>query len=99
MADLYRRKVEQLETALNDPSVRLEASGILRTMVEKITLIPEEGVPDGHRIELEGDLAAILSAASGRAKIPKKMDPALRTGSIMLPGVAGLGFEPRTFRL
>ena len=34
MADLYRRKVEQLETSLNDPSIRLEAASILRSMIE-----------------------------------------------------------------
>jgi hypothetical protein len=51
------------------------------------------------RVEVEGDLAAILAAASGKAKLPKKMNPAAATGSTAFQGVAGLGFEPRTFRL
>jgi hypothetical protein len=89
MADLYRRKVEQLETALNDPSIRLEAAGILRSMIERITLTPDEAVPDGVRVEVQGDLAAILAAASGRAKLLKQKDPASGTGSVMLSGVAG----------
>ena len=89
MSDLYRRKVEQLETALNDPTIRLEATGILRSMIERITLTPEERAPDGMRVELKGDLAAILAAASGRAKLLKQKDPVQGTGSIMLSGVAG----------
>lgn len=98
MSDLYRRKIEQLQKALNDPSIRLEAAGILRSMIERITLTPDEDAPDSMRVELAGDLAAILAAASGRAKLVKK-DPAMVAGSVMLSGVAGLGFEPRTFRL
>jgi len=81
MADLYRRKVEQLEIALNDRSIRPEASGILRSMIEHIRLTPEEGASQGLRVEVQGDLAAILAAASGKAKVLKKMDPATTAGS------------------
>ena len=99
MADLYRRKVEQLEMALNDPSIRPEATGILRSMIEHIILTPEEGAPQGLRVEVQGDLVAILAAASGKARVLKKMNPATTAGSTAFQGVAGLGFEPRTFRL
>ena len=68
-------------------------------MIERITLTPEAGALDDMRVTLEGDLAAVLAAASGRSKIQKKTDPAQGTGSVMLSGIAGLGFEPRTFRL
>jgi hypothetical protein len=70
MADLYRRKVEQLEAAPNEPSIPQEASGILRWMVERIRLAPDANAADGIRVEVEGDLAAILAAASGRGRIP-----------------------------
>ena len=89
MADLYRRKVEQLEAALNDASIRQEASGILRSMIERITLTPEAGTLDGLRVEVEGDLAAILAAAAGKARLQKQTDPELGSGSVMLSGVAG----------
>jgi len=89
MADLYRRKVEELEKSLNDPSIRVEATGILRSMIERITLTQDETAPDGMRVELQGDLAAILAATSGRSKMLKQRDPVLATGSVMLPGVAG----------
>ena len=99
MADLYRRKVEQLETALNDPSVRAEATGVIRSMIDRIRLTPQKDAPEGLQVEVEGDLAAILAAASGKAKLLRQMNPAAATGSTAFQGVAGLGFEPRTFRL
>jgi len=89
MADLYRRKVEQLETALNNPAIRSEASGVLRSMIERITLTPDERAPGAVRVEVQGDLAAILAAASGRARSIKQKDPVTGTGSVMLSGVAG----------
>ena len=98
-ADLYRRKVEKLEVALNDPAIRQEASSILRSMIERIILTPDGTQDCGHRVEVEGDLAAILAAASGKGLDQKCKDPVLRAGSTALPGVAGIGFEPMTFRL
>ena len=99
MADLYRRKVEQLETALNDPSVRAEATGVIRSMIDRIRLTPQKDAPEGLQVEVEGDLAAILAAASGKAKLLRQMNPAAATGYTAVQGVAGLVFEPRTFRL
>ena len=99
MADLYRRKVERLETELTNPTVQLEASGIFRSTIASIKLTPESDAPEGMRVEVEGDLAAILAVASGKAKALKQMDPVTRAGSTAFQGVAGLGFEPRTFRL
>jgi site-specific DNA recombinase len=60
MADLYRSKVEDLASALQREDTRLEASEMLRGLIDSIVLIPE----DGHlRIELRGNLAAMLAAA------------------------------------
>ena len=89
MSDLYWRKVEQLEKALNDPSIRVVAAGIRRSMSEHITLTHDEEAPDGMCVELAGDLAAILAAASGRSKLAKQTDPAAMTGATAFQGVAG----------
>jgi len=43
LAELYRRKVGELETALNDESIKAEASEILRSLVDKVVLTPEAG--------------------------------------------------------
>jgi hypothetical protein len=58
-------------------------------MIQSIKLTPEEGALDGLRVELEGDLAAILAAASGKSKVLKQMNPAMGTGFTASSGVAG----------
>ena len=91
MADLYRTKVEQLAAALQADGTRLEASETLRGLIESIVLTPEKGQ---LRIELRGNLAAMLAAAQKTKRSPE-------TGDLLLPVqmVAGGGFEPPTFGL
>src|SRR5688500_6863512 len=78
-----------LTIALNDPTLKAEATGLLRGLIGEVRLVPNE---EGLAIELVGELATIL--ALGEAKTPRKGTSA---GSITL--VAGVGFEPTTFRL
>ena len=91
MADLYRTKVEQLAAALQADGSRLEASETLRGLIESIVLTPEKGQ---LRIELRGNLAAMLAVAQKTKRSPE-------TGDLLLPVqmVAGAGFEPATFGL
>ena len=91
MADLYRTKVEQLAAALQREDTRLEASEMLRGLIDSIVLIPEKGQ---LRIELRGNLAAMLTAARKTRRSPE-------TGDLLMPVqlVAGGGFEPPTFGL
>jgi flagellar motility protein MotE (MotC chaperone) len=91
MADLYRSKVEKLAAALQREDTRLEASEMLRGLIDSIVLIPDEGQ---LRIELRGNLAAMLSAAQQTKRSPE-------TGDLLVPVqlVAGAGFEPATFGL
>jgi hypothetical protein len=60
IADLYRAKVETLASALQREYSRLEASEMLRGLLDSIGLIPDEGQ---LRIELRGNLAAMSTAA------------------------------------
>ena len=69
MADLYRSKVEELAAALQREDTRLEASEMLRGLVDSIVLIPEDGQ---LRIDLRGNLAAMLTAAQQRKGRPKQ---------------------------
>jgi len=63
LPDLYRRKVEQLETIL-EGSDRTQAMDLIRSMIERVVLHPRaEG--RGLDAELYGDLANILSACAG----------------------------------
>ena len=91
MADLYRTKVEQLAAALQREDTCLEASEMLRGLIDSIVLTPEKGQ---LRIELRGNLAAMLTVAQQTKRSPE-------TGDLSMPVqmVAGGGFEPPTFGL
>jgi DNA invertase Pin-like site-specific DNA recombinase len=71
MADLYRSKVEELASALQREDTRLEASEMLRGLIDSIVLTPEEGQ---LRIELRGNLAAMLTAAQQTKRSPESGD-------------------------
>jgi len=91
MADLYRTKVEQLADALQHEDSRIEAAERLRGLIDSIVLTPEAGQ---LRIELKGNLAAMLTVAQRTKRSPE-------TGDLSMPIqlVAGGGFEPPTFGL
>jgi site-specific DNA recombinase len=90
LADVYRRKVETLTEALNEEGLRSEAAESLRSMIQTIRLIPEDGT---LAIELVGGLAGILALTN--EKNPRAGSSGVR--QLML--VAGAGFEPAAFRL
>jgi hypothetical protein len=75
MAELDRKKVTTLAQALEQPETRVEATEALRCLIDAIILTPTQGEPPSRavkesrfgeprlRIELKGNLAAMLSAA------------------------------------
>jgi hypothetical protein len=75
MADLYRQKVTTLARALEQPETRVEATEALRGLIEAIVLIPDEGA---LRIELKGNPAAMLSAATNAKRSPETGDLSLQ---------------------
>ena len=91
MAELYRQKVTNLAQALEHPETRTEAAEAIRGLVDAIMLVPTEGE---LRIELKGNLAAMLSAAENAKRSPETGDLLLQVAM-----VAGAGFEPATFGL
>ena len=111
-AELYRRRVAELETALAQPDIASEAAAALAALIHKVVLTPDPTAADGLAVNLHGDLALILrlaSRGSGRTgasatrlaqneKLPTAMAVAKAVGS-QLTVVAGTGFEPVTFRL
>ncbi|RID89671.1 recombinase family protein [Gemmobacter lutimaris] len=98
LAETYARKVTDLAAALNDPEARPEAADLLRGLIESVTLTPDTDAPNGHVIELRGELGAILSlcgndvAANANARRGA-------AGVRQVTVVAGAGFEPAAFRL
>jgi site-specific DNA recombinase len=91
MASRYRDQVAALREALTDGSRRAEASELIRGLVERVEFPPENGT---LAIDLYGHLAGILNLASGNRK-PAPND----RGGLRVRLVAGIGFEPMTFRL
>ena len=98
LAGIYAGKVSDLAEALNEEGTRAEAADLLRGLIEKVILHPDPNAPHGHRIELFGELAAILSLCSGGLATNAK-DRTGGAGFRQVTVVAGTGFEPVTFRL
>ena len=71
LAELYRRKVGELDVALNDESIKTEASELLRSLIDTVVLTREAGAPSGLKAELHGDLASILSLCQSGARKEK----------------------------
>ena len=94
LADVYRTKVRNLSSALQDPSLKTEATEALRGLISEVRMMPDEIAPNGHHIELVGELAGILGLESLDTTKPAHI---ARARSVTL--VAGVGFEPTTFRL
>jgi site-specific DNA recombinase len=81
MAQLYRQKVTTLAQALEHPETRTEASDALRGLIDAIVLTPDEGA---LRIELRGNLAAMLGAAQNAKRSPETADLSLQV--VMVAG-------------
>jgi site-specific DNA recombinase len=92
LAEVYRAKVADLANALSKDDAT-EAREIVRGLIDRITLHPEN---DSHRVEVRGELAAILTLAGGATPAGSR-DAVSLSEQIKL--VAGTGFEPVTFRL
>ena len=82
MAEIYRQRISVLYESLRDDEERDQAAAAFRTLVEQVTLVPEE---NELGIVLRGDLAAMLVFAANK----KKPDFLTETGllrDLMEPG-------------
>jgi hypothetical protein len=57
LAEIYRRKVADLQTTLGDPKTQTEALEILRGLIVRVVLHPAE---KGFEIEFIGEIAAMV---------------------------------------
>lgn len=89
VTELYRERISNLAAALSDPAVRLQAVEALRGLISELRMIPEQSAPGGHRIELVGELAAILALGDADMQNPARGGAGVRSGTL----VAGAGFE------
>ena len=117
MGARYRKAVAELRTTLADQSAQHEAVEILRSLIDRIVLHPSSDEPSGFVMDIEGDLAGILSLCQTSKKaaglspddlLQIKLVAGARSGHDLpaeddsggqMKLVAGVGFEPTTFRL
>ena len=92
MSEVYRQRIDALHNALKDETRKAEAFEVVRSLVNVVTLEPVNGE---LAIHLKGDLAAMLTFAANKKRPPRTRDGLLA----QVPLVAGVGFEPTTFRL
>ena len=97
MAQMYQNRIAKLCENLQSEEDRGAAVDVLRSLVDEISLVPENGELS---IVLRGDLGAILRFAAGKQNPDflsevEALDNLLSQKSL----VAGVGFEPTTFRL
>jgi site-specific DNA recombinase len=103
MAETYHSRIRTLINQLTDPDNDSEARDHIRSLIEKIVVTP---VPTGGKrmtpqLELHGALAGILGLSlgiegkSGQQKTSCEQE-VMQSVVFM---VAGVGFEPTTFRL
>ena len=95
LAEVYRQKVAAVHEALHDTASRDEAFDVIRSLIDEIRLVPADGE---LRIEIRGELAGILDLCdAGANQKPGGLSAAGLAQQIKM--VAGVGFEPTTFRL
>ena len=93
LAQLYRQKVAALTEVLAKDDAA-EVRELIRGLVEAILLVPEDGK---LRVEIRGELASILALAEGARREKGAGDTGALCAQVKM--VAGIGFEPMTFRL
>ena len=94
MARIYRERVADLRAALTQEDYKAEAAEILRTLIDRIELTPDQH-GKGLSISLHGDLAGIFALPANKKGPLDASDPLVDCTKL----VAGAGFEPATFRL
>ena len=83
---IYRAKVEKLTEALTDPAIRDEAAEAIRGLIDAVAV---EMTEVGPEVEVRGEISKMIGFS----------DPKIEQNQCSVKVVAGLGFEPRTFRL
>tara|TARA_R110001592_G_scaffold363384_1_gene686780 strand:+ start:22271 stop:24064 length:1794 start_codon:yes stop_codon:yes gene_type:complete len=74
MASRYYKEVMALRTSLNRDDGKVEAADLLRSLIDKIVLTPKASGKE-YAIDLHGDLAGILTIATGKNQVESNMNP------------------------
>jgi len=66
MATIYRDEVSRLRETLQDDDARYEGTELIRSLIDKIVLIPDPNHKKRLKVNLYGNLTGMLSIASGQ---------------------------------
>ena len=88
LSALYKRKVEALTASLGEPSIRQQALDTIRGLISQVVVHHDD---EQIVLELEGALTAMVDTAQAGA--------GYGIDACSVKVVAGVGFEPTTFRL
>lgn len=69
LVEQFRAKIASLHQALDDVSIRAEAAAVLSTLIESVTIYPDE--PDGPEAEVVAKVADLLVWATNDNAAPK----------------------------
>ena len=95
LAEAYQRKLGQLTDMLDNPAFASEAIPLLRELIDRVDL---RHTSEGWEVVLHGQLAALFNVAlSDKKQAHHSTDEPCFIGPTKV--VAGVGFEPTTFRL
>jgi hypothetical protein len=86
LAQVYRRQVERLQDALDEPEIRDEALEILRGLIDRVSISPAE---NGLEVEIVGEIAKMVELGTGNKAKRATLDETM-TRSVKV--VAGTGF-------
>ncbi|WP_093160734.1 recombinase family protein [Aliiruegeria lutimaris] len=94
LSAIYRQKVERLGKSIQDPGIRDEALALLRQLITQVRIIH---AASGWEVQLDGDIEAlvVLGATTETRDGHGRTKASLSSVKV----VAGVGFEPTTFRL
>ena len=93
LAQIYRNQVERLQDALSHPEIRDEAVQILRGLVERVSI---RRTKTWLEVEIVGEIAKMVELG---IENPTKRGSLDEKAARSVKVVAGIGFEPMTFRL
>ena len=91
IGQVYRTKIRQLTDGLSDPAIRLKAIETIQGLIDHIKVTPTN---TGFDVELYGELGGIMEVVYAKHERPAGL-----TAGRLFSLVAGVGFEPTTFRL
>ncbi|RKF13621.1 hypothetical protein D6850_14610 [Roseovarius spongiae] len=94
---VYRHQVERIEDLLTGCDHMVEANTLLKALLGEVRLSPDKDAQHGMAIEIRGEASRIW--LNDRPKTTKGLQKEALSILSQISVVAGVGFEPTTFRL